>query len=277
MEGYFGEIRLFAGVDPPKNWALCDGSVLPVGPNTALFSLLGDTYGGDRRTMFALPDLRGRVIIGAGQGSLAPRPLGQTPGADRLATQLIKANLTDGPAADVNAPVSASGNNAQPVLALTYIICVRGIFPPRSDSFGSDGCVGEIRVLAGNFAPTSWALCDGSLLSITDPEDGETRRPLFDVIGYTYGGDGRTTFALPDLRGRAAVGVGQGPGLSSYDLGRTAGAEQIATEPIQANTGDETAVRSVVPSSDSNLQPALALNFVICMDGIFPRYENEPF
>jgi microcystin-dependent protein len=99
-------------------------------------------------------------------------------------------------------------------------------------------------------------------------------RPLFDVIGYSYGGDGRTTFALPDLRGRAAVGVGQGAGLSPYELGQTAGAEQVPTQSIPVNTGGGTTVNSVAPSSGTNLQPALVLNFIICMDGIFPRYDN---
>jgi microcystin-dependent protein len=101
-------------------------------------------------------------------------------------------------------------------------------------------------------------------------------RPLFDVIGYSYGGDGRTTFALPDLRGRAAVGVGQGAGLSPYELGQTAGAEQVPTQSIQVNTGGGTtaAVNSVAPASGSNLQPALVLNYISCMDGMSPRYDN---
>ena len=274
MEGYFGEIRLIAGTYPPKNWAFCDGSVIQVNANTALFSLLGDTYGGDRRTMFNLPDLRGRLAIGAGQGGLSPYGLGQTPGAAQVPTQPIQATTAGGPTATVNSVTPASGNNVQPVLGLNYIICLRGIFPPRFDG-GGDGCVGEIRLFAGNYAPASWALCDGSLLSNTEPDDSSVRRPLFEVIGYAYGGDGKTTFALPDLRGRAAVGVGQGAGLSLYELGRTAGAEQVPTQSIQANTGGgpTATVNSVAAASGNNLQPALVLNFIICMEGLFPRYD----
>lgn len=275
MDGYFGEVRLFAGNFAPKNWAFCDGTLFPVGNNTALFSLLGANFGGDGRTMFALPDLRGRLVIGAGQGGLSPYGLAQSPGAAQVPTQPIQATSAGEPTATVNSIAPASGNNVQPVLGLNYIICLYGTYPPRGPGFGSDGCVGEIRLFAGNFAPTSWALCDGSLLSIADPDDNSERRRLFDVIGNTYGGDGTETFALPDLRGRAAIGVGQGSGLSAYGLGQTAGAEQVPTQSIQANTGSgpPAAVNSVAPSG-TNLQPALVLNFIICTDGLFPQYGN---
>lgn len=82
-----------------------------------------------------------------------------------------------------------------------------------------EGYIGEIRMFAGNFAPRNWALCDGQLLSIAQ------HTALFSILGTVYGGDGRTTFALPDLRGRVAIHPGNGPGLSSYRLGQTGGAE----------------------------------------------------
>lgn len=274
MEGYYGEVRLFAGNYAPKNWAFCDGTVHQINSNTALFSLLGDKYGGDGRMTFALPDLRGRLVIGAGQGGGSPYGLAQTPGAARVPTQQIEAReaTAGGPTVTVNSVARASGDNVQPVLGLSYIICLYGIFPPRLEG-ATDGCVGEIRQFAGNFAPANWALCDGSLLSITDPEDPPSKRPLFDVIGNAYGGDGQETFALPDLRGRAAVGVGQGTGLSAYELGRTAGTEQVATQSIQVNTGGVAIVDvlSVAPGG-TNLQPALVLNYIICTNGLFPRY-----
>ncbi len=272
MEGYVGEVRLFAGNFAPKNWAFCDGSVFRVESNTALFALLGKNYGGDGRTMFALPDLRGRLVIGAG----APYGLAQTPGAAQVPTQPIQATTAGGPPATVNSVAPAAGNNVQPVLGLNYIICLYGTFPPRSRDFGSDGCVGEIRLFAGNFAPGNWALCDGSVLSIADPDDVPLKRPLFDVIGNSYGGDGQETFALPDLRGRAAIGVGQGSGLSAYGLGQTAGAEQVQTQSIQSNTGSgpPAALSSVAPASGTNLQPVLVLNYIICTDGMFPQYGN---
>jgi microcystin-dependent protein len=76
-------------------------------------------------------------------------------------------------------------------------------------------------MFAGNFAPRGWAFCAGQLLSIS------TNTALFSILGTTFGGNGVQTFALPDLRGRAPVGTGQGPGLSNIDLGEVAGAENV--------------------------------------------------
>ena len=85
-----------------------------------------------------------------------------------------------------------------------------------------DPFLGEIKLFAGNFAPRAWAYCDGQLLPISQYS------ALFSILGTTYGGDGRTTFALPDLRGRAAIHPGNGPGLSSYQLGQKGGRETIS-------------------------------------------------
>ena len=82
-----------------------------------------------------------------------------------------------------------------------------------------EGTIGEIRMFAGNFAPRSWAFCEGQLLPVAQ------NTALFSIIGITYGGDGRTTFALPDLRGRVPIGSGSGPGLSTYREGQKTGVE----------------------------------------------------
>ena len=79
--------------------------------------------------------------------------------------------------------------------------------------------VGQIIAVGFNYAPAGWALCQGQLLAISENET------LFQLIGTTFGGNGQTTFGLPDLRGRAALGVGQGPGLGSYVLGQLSGVE----------------------------------------------------
>lgn len=84
-----------------------------------------------------------------------------------------------------------------------------------------EGTIGEIRGFAGNFAPRAWAFCSGQLLAIAQ------NTALFSIIGTTYGGDGRTTFALPDLRGRAPISVGAGPGLSDRRLGSRSGTETV--------------------------------------------------
>ena len=81
--------------------------------------------------------------------------------------------------------------------------------------------IGQIIMFAGNFAPAGWALCQGQLLSVAENE------VLFNLIGVTYGGDGETTFALPDLRGRLPISSGKGQGLSNYALGNAVGLEQV--------------------------------------------------
>ena len=83
----------------------------------------------------------------------------------------------------------------------------------------SEPFVGEIRPFGFNFAPRGWALCDGSLLSIS------SNSALFSLLGTIYGGDGRSTFGLPDLRGRTALHMGDGPGLTNRPIGQKTGAE----------------------------------------------------
>jgi len=85
-----------------------------------------------------------------------------------------------------------------------------------------DPFIGQMMMFAGNFAPRGWALCDGRLLAIS------SNSALFSILGTTYGGDGRTTFALPDLRGRVAIGEGNGPGLRQRTLGQQMGREEVA-------------------------------------------------
>jgi len=82
--------------------------------------------------------------------------------------------------------------------------------------------LGEIRMAGFNFAPLGWALCNGQLLSIAQ------NAALFNLLGTTYGGDGQSTFALPDLQGRIPINQGQGPGLSNYVIGQADGSETVA-------------------------------------------------
>lgn len=95
-----------------------------------------------------------------------------------------------------------------------------------------DGTIGEIRMFAGNFAPKNWAFCQGQIMPISQ------NTALFSIIGTYYGGDGRVSFALPDFRGRVAIGQGVGPGLSNYVLGQMSGSEQntITSSNLPAHT-----------------------------------------
>lgn len=177
-----------------------------------------------------------------------------------------------------------------------------------------DGVLAYVTLFAGNFAPRGWAFCQGQILPIAQ------NTALFSLLGTTYGGNGQTTFALPDLRGRSVVGVGQGPGLSSYSLGQVGGVETTTllinqmpahahnvlvnlTPPCASSAGTTSnpndavyapdagsnqayssshnnnmkpfpvaLVTAIVGSSTpfSNRNPYLGLNYVICMQGIFP-------
>ncbi|NND33138.1 MAG: phage tail protein [Saprospiraceae bacterium] len=100
----------------------------------------------------------------------------------------------------------------------------------------SEPFVGEIRMFAGNFAPRGWAFCDGQLLAVSQND------ALFSLLGTIYGGDGRTTFGLPDLRGRIPIHAGTGPGLSERRLGAKAGSE------------DETLTVNQLPSHSHDLR-----------------------
>lgn len=91
----------------------------------------------------------------------------------------------------------------------------------------ADCFVGEIRLFAGTRAPSGWHFCDGTVLNIAENE------VLFALIGTIYGGDGKTTFALPDLRGRLPVGQGEGPGLTNRSIGAPMGTETVTLTPSQ--------------------------------------------
>jgi len=168
----------------------------------------------------------------------------------------------------------------------------------------SEPFVGEIRMFAGNFAPRGWAFCDGQLLAVSQND------ALFSLLGTIYGGDGRTTFGLPDMRGRIPNHAGSGPGLSPRRLGAKLGTENetLTTNQLpshshvfQASTAAGTQssnngqylassanVRVFRPAganstllntsvnntggsrSHSNLMPFLCVNFIISLFGIYP-------
>lgn len=172
QDGFIGEVKMFAGNFPPKSWAFCDGQLLSIAQNTALFSIIGVTYGGDGVTTFALPDLRGRVPMGVGNGpGLTARTQGQKVGSETntLTTQNLPShsheihannqsgtlsdpernvlahtntfdteytdaapNVTMSPSMVGNTGESAPVNNMQPSLAIRYIICLYGLYPEQN-------------------------------------------------------------------------------------------------------------------------------------------------
>jgi microcystin-dependent protein len=164
--------------------------------------------------------------------------------------------------------------------------------------------VGEIRIFAGNFAPRNFAFCDGQLIAVSQND------ALFSLLGTTYGGDGRTTFGLPDLRGRVPVHMGQGPGLSNRPMGQRSGTERVTlavtqlpshTHALMAsadvgstpNPGGNVTARSTsvdlysdaAPTTamasqaitsvgggqeHDNMMPYLGIRFIIALAGVYP-------
>jgi microcystin-dependent protein len=136
-EAFLGSIVLFAGNFPPRNWAFCNGQLLQIASNTALFAILGTTYGGDGRTTFALPDLRGRVPVHAGESvgpGLPAVVLGELAGSPAV-TLLANIGVAPVPANTPGVVGVFGGEQSvpvmQPYLGLNYIICTVGLFPTR--------------------------------------------------------------------------------------------------------------------------------------------------
>jgi microcystin-dependent protein len=208
-EPLIGEVQLFSGTIAPNGWAFCDGQLLPISQYAPLFSVIGNTYGGNGTSTFALPDLRGRDAVGEGNGSVG-QPIGSetaTLSPSQIPEQ--QARLPTGGATGIMGTpgVPAPLDYQQPGLGLNYIIAVSGYYPSQSGVNGTP-MLGEVQLFAGTFAPTGWAFCNGQLLSIAQ------NTALFSVIGTTYGGNGTSNFALPDLRGRDIVGVSQALGFA---------------------------------------------------------------
>ena len=168
----------------------------------------------------------------------------------------------------------------------------------------SNPFVAEIRIFPFNFAPKGWAFCNGQLMPISQ------NTALFSLLGTTYGGDGKSTFALPDMQGNAPMQPGQGQGLSLRDLGEMSGVESVtllqSEMPVHSHTlqstnedGNNTspatrypgrgnavylappsglnamAFQAIAPTGGglphNNMQPYLTLNFCIALQGVFPQ------
>ena len=136
----------------------------------------------------------------------------------------------------------------------------------NSENVSADPFIGEVIMFAGNFAPRGWAFCDGQLLAINN------NQALFSILGTTYGGDGRTTFGLPDLRGRVALHEGSGPGLPTYRLGQKGGTEAVpfAKKPMAPGKGKNVVNIVNTDVNASNMQPFTTVNYIIALQGVFP-------
>lgn len=338
-DSFVGEIRMFAGSNPPQGWEICQGQVVSIAEYEALFDVIGTTYGGDGVTNFGVPDLRGRVPVhqGTNPDTGTNYPMGKTGGAQMVVLdgQSMPAHshefqATTAPGTQANPGNSLLANsqgpqpfiqedpsgildsssvqpvgggqahdNRQPYLAINFMI---SMYP--NQGAGVDPFMGEITIFPYNFAPTGWAPCDGQLLTMSQHPE------LFSLLGKVYGGDGRSTFGLPNLQGSVPLGAGQGPGLDIYYRGQDGGEpfinlslEQLPwhNHGIRAQTIDPGDNRIPTPNlylgntlmystarptgtlSDAalaptgngvphnNVMPYLPLTFCIAIDGIYPN------
>lgn len=164
----------------------------------ALYEVLGTTYGGDGESTFALPDLRGRTPVHPGEGAgLRKVTLGQKLGADKAAAVVGE----------------EEGVTIQPYLALRFVIAIDGLHPSLGNQ--ADSLPREIRLFAGKEAPNGWTFCNGQQLA---------------------SGDGKTKYAVPDLRGRAAMHIGVGPASDEVAIGESRGGERAASATDPART-----------------------------------------
>jgi len=326
-QDFLGEIKLFSGAIP-AGWVACDGQEMKISDNQTLMALLGGVYGTDARNTFLLPNLNEKLAVGTGD----EYQIGQSDGSNTIT--LKKENLPDLhgktwdfnpkekliPSAgfrgrqNVNIGVGSEPNNTikvsnsgtsqpidirQPSLSLRYAICVNGVYPPLGSKI--PGTIGEIKMIASYNAPTDgsgWAVCDGSLVQISDYQ------MAYSILHNVYGGDGRSTFGLPDLSDRVPVGAGQGDNLPNITLGAKDGTrsyflhnenlplESVPNAHMAIEEGGEVEIQKFGPGNKSLLtvgnkatgefdfktkhtpislvQSSLGIYYIICLEGDYP-------
>lgn len=292
-----GTVKLVAYGFVPRDYAACNGQLLAIDANPALFSILGVMYGGNGRTTFGLPNLQTRVPLhrnathqeGATGGAVAvnlntyqmpehSHPVMATTDAATATSPEGHVPASGGRGAALYAPesggtltdlepdsITAAGggqahNNMQPSLGLHYVICTNGDYPSRSGGALPDegqDYMADIKTFGFGFAPRGWATCEGQLLPINQYQS------LYSLLGTTYGGDGQTTFALPDLRGRAAVGEGSLSGVE-IALGLRTGQESVTLKaseiPSHYHQGQAIIADPSSPTAEDMLPAGTATN-----------------
>jgi microcystin-dependent protein len=199
-----GMLALFGGSSVPGGWLAADGSTYQISAWPDLFNAIGNTFGGDGQTTFAVPNLTGAAPVGTGispAGSLitmGETVAGQTPG-----------------------------------LGLDYLICTNGILPPEggNGTLPTEFFLGQIVAWAGNTIPQGWQACDGSLLSI------QRQNGLYQVIGTLYGGDGTSNYAVPNLSGLMIQGRTIGEAVRAGPVSSAPAGQRAAQAPVRAMPG----------------------------------------
>lgn len=270
-EPFIGEIRCVAFNPAAGSFSStflpCDGRAMQISTNSALFSLLGTTYGGNGITTFNLPDLRGRVPVGFDNSSFQFQ-LGDVGGQETVTLNTNQLPSHSHTITGGSTGFTGGGQafpNEQPYLALN--LCMQG-----SGVFNS---IGWIRVFGFNFVPPGFYPCNGGTDQILNNE------PLFSQIVTTFGGNGTTTFGLPDFRGKSIVGAGAGPGLTNRPFGETGGSGSLTLTTANLPSHTHTIPGGNTGSAGSgavllSVQPYLALYAKIATQGLFLGIDDLP-
>jgi microcystin-dependent protein len=263
-----GVIGCFARPTLPQDWLACDGSILNIVDYPALASIIGNSFGGDGITTFGLPDVQGRLPIGSGSGvGLTPRVLADLGGVEdhqlivdelpvhnhflrgtssvatssspdnrQIATTIPSIYTDDANNATLNvSSVQSTGGDQPHNNMATFVVLKYGIYT------GGDFIVpftGQISPYVSNSNPADWLSCDGSVLNIGDYP------ALASVLGTTFGGDGITTFGLPDMQGRASADS------QFLSLGDPSGTETVSLDNSQ--TGHNHLLLATSDSADTD-------------------------
>ena len=250
MDGYLGTLLLFAGNFPPRNWMFCQGQLLPISQNAALFALIGTTYGGDGTKTFGLPDLRGRVPVGTGQGQGLPNVVqGEKAGAPTVTLGLLEIpahnHVIDMKSAGVTLNMTATGTIKAGAAA-------NGNFPATTAPV-----TGDVAIPVNSKANQANSNDPGAgLLANTSPTNIYSTR----TFGVYSGGpilltNGKASIPQPPL----AL-----PVTGSVDVPIN------TTAPI---TGTAVAHPAGGSQPHNNMQPYLGLNYIICTAGTYPSKE----
>jgi len=287
-DAFVGEIAWVPFDFAPTGWELCNGQFLQISSFQNLFNMIGTTYGGAGTTTFALPDVRGRILLHAGTGSgLSPRSLGSKVGEEVMIQSLPQL------ASHVHGALKSTGSSQPmpimpPSTTLQCIIATQGFTPrlrrrnlnaeddpidtesdpvfSRRRRLGNTPFLGEMVWVAFNMVPDGWAKCDGEMLQISRNEE------LYDLIGFNFGGNDINTFALPDVRGRQVLAAGSGFGLTRRISGIAGGAETITLQDsnLPSHTHSDFFPTTGAGAAISLMSPYLTLNVIIALTGNFP-------